>query len=336
MPSVGGSLQQLPAHAPSLDISVVIICFNNGPAFLGSLASVVGAIQALGSTLTSEIIVVDDASDDPATQAMLAGICPPTTQFRMVRRQRNGGASAARNEGIRAARGRWVLFLDGDDQWTPQRLTLHHALIGADPEARWTACDYVRADVGASTPDAQASRHGALSAAAEAAARLEADLPPKFALDGATDAALRGCLFHVNTVAVNRQLLLSIGGFDERYRTAEDHDLWIRLSRHATPHYVAAVGAIYTRNPQGITRRLKTPHPDLWKVYLGCLEQPWVRPYRGLVVERLARVVLDNVSYLRTAGRFGDARRLLFALLRHAPGHMGGWRQLMAVLLRRS
>ena len=319
------------------DVTVVLICFNNGAGFLASLKSVVAAVIAAEHALRAEVIVVDDASDDAATRIMLDGIKPPLADFCVVRRVRNGGASAARNEGLRQARGRWVAFLDGDDLWTPRRLQLHAEVVDAHPNARWIGCDYVRSGADGSGVDPRPSRHAAVEAAASAGASAGAGgTHTIFALGEATEAALCGLLLHVNTVTIRRELLLAAGGFNERYRTAEDHDLWIRLSRIAVLHYVTEIGAVYTRNPQGITRRIRIPHPNLWKVYKACLEEPWSRPYRLCLIQRLTQVVVENVQVLRARRCHSDARRQLLAVLRHAPGSWVAWRQLTAVMLRRA
>lgn len=63
-----------------------------------------------------ECILVDDASTDYSGRICdeLARLCPGVT---VIHRPRNGGLAAARNTGIRAARGEWLLFLDSDDYW---------------------------------------------------------------------------------------------------------------------------------------------------------------------------------------------------------------------------
>jgi glycosyltransferase involved in cell wall biosynthesis len=66
-----------------------------------------------------EILVIDDASPDD-TAAVLRAI--PDLRLRYVRHEKRRGAAAARNTGIRMARGEWIGFLDDDDQWYADKL----------------------------------------------------------------------------------------------------------------------------------------------------------------------------------------------------------------------
>src|SRR5690606_19535755 len=66
-----------------------------------------------------ELIVVDDGSTDD-TPSVIEEFADSRLTF--IRHERNLGASAARNTGIEAARGRYIAFLDSDDEWLPERI----------------------------------------------------------------------------------------------------------------------------------------------------------------------------------------------------------------------
>jgi glycosyltransferase involved in cell wall biosynthesis len=117
----------LPAADPL--ISVVIPTYNYGHLLPRALDSVMTQLAA-----DVEVVVVDDGSTDD-TLALLAAYQCRTGQRLQVITQPNGGAAAARNRGVRAARGRYVLLLDADDTLLPTGLhTLRHALL-AEPDA---------------------------------------------------------------------------------------------------------------------------------------------------------------------------------------------------------
>jgi hypothetical protein len=104
---------------PSPEITVVLCTYNRAD----RLAGAVGAILAQQGA-DHELVVVDDGSTDD-TPTVLATLDHP--RLRVVRRP-NGGLSKARNTGIAAARGRWIVFIDDDDRaepgWLASFLTL--------------------------------------------------------------------------------------------------------------------------------------------------------------------------------------------------------------------
>lgn len=105
-------------------ISVIIPVYN-GEAFLGeAVASVLAQTQP-----ATEVIVVDDGSTDGS-----ATVAEGFGERVRVLRQRNQGASAARNHGVRAAQGELLTFLDADDQFVPDALALQLQRIRRYPD----------------------------------------------------------------------------------------------------------------------------------------------------------------------------------------------------------
>ena len=109
------------------DLSVVIPAFNRGPLIRLCLESV----RRATGRLQVETIVVDDGSDEPvATELARLGLMVTT-----VIRQPNRGLLFARLAGLRAATGKYVLFLDSDDLVSAEKLHLQVAALeesGAD------------------------------------------------------------------------------------------------------------------------------------------------------------------------------------------------------------
>jgi len=95
-------------------VSVIIPAYNAEGTIRNAIESV------LRQTVSDlEVIVADDASADNTTQVVST---IPDPRVRLVKAQTNSGPSAARNLGVKGARGRWVAFLDADDEWVPDRL----------------------------------------------------------------------------------------------------------------------------------------------------------------------------------------------------------------------
>src|SRR5580658_8410834 len=106
------------------DICVVLATHDRRYCLPRAIASV------LAQDARFELIVVDDASRD-GTADYLATLTDP--RIRTIACERNGGPSAARNLGLRAARAGIVAFLDSDDAYRPHRLAAPLAAFAADP-----------------------------------------------------------------------------------------------------------------------------------------------------------------------------------------------------------
>ena len=106
------------------DIYVVIPTYNYAHFVCEAVRSVLSQTQP-----PFEIVVVDDGSKDNTAECL--------RQFGDSIRyvyQENSGLSAARNTGIREARGDWIAFLDSDDIWHPQKIERVAAILSAHPE----------------------------------------------------------------------------------------------------------------------------------------------------------------------------------------------------------
>ena len=80
-----------------------------------------------------EIVVVNDGSTDD-TLEVLQGVGDP--RLRVITRE-NGGECAARNQGFREARGKYIAFLDSDDVWLPNHLEQALAFMETHPDIAW-------------------------------------------------------------------------------------------------------------------------------------------------------------------------------------------------------
>lgn len=95
-------------------ISVIIPAFNRGKTISYCLNSV------LAQTYENiEVIVVDDCSTDNTVEVVKNYTDP---RVRCIVSEKNSGAQATRNRGIRAATGDWIAFQDSDDEWKPEKL----------------------------------------------------------------------------------------------------------------------------------------------------------------------------------------------------------------------
>jgi len=109
--------------------SVVTPVWNAAATLPATVASV--RVQSLPDW---ELLLVDDASTD-GSRGLARGLAAADPRIRLIERATNGGAAAARNAAIRAARGRLIAFLDADDRWHPEKLARQAAFIAAGGHA---------------------------------------------------------------------------------------------------------------------------------------------------------------------------------------------------------
>lgn len=195
-------------------VSVVLPAYDR----LQFLAPAIDSVLAQ-TGVDVELLIVDDGSTE-ATRQWLQALELPAV--RLIHREHCGLPGRVRNVGIRAARGRYIAFLDSDDLWLPDKLRRQCAALHAQPGARWsyTACSHVDS-VGQTLEPAGVQpwrAHRGPMAEAVGCLRAHSALP---------------------TVMAERELLLEVGGFDERLPLYEDHDLWLRLALRSEPAVIA-------------------------------------------------------------------------------------------------
>lgn len=173
-------------------VSFVIPLFNQGD-------FVREAVDSAASCAGAEIVVVDDGSTDQRTKAVFDAL----TGVVKVR-QPNRGLAAARNAGLKTAKGRYIIPLDADDLVEPGFLSTTLAALSAHPEAGYISC-YTR----------------------------------NFGLFGGVTASFGNVLglmpfLHTDarcTGLYDRRALEEVGGYDEELPAYEDWDLQIRLAK---------------------------------------------------------------------------------------------------------
>lgn len=121
----------------SADLSVIMPLYNCEPWVEEAVRSVLGNAEGL-----LELIVVDDGSTDRSAE-IVESIAGPITLIR----QANAGPAAARNTGLRAARGELIGFLDSDDVWVAGSPDQRRAAIADDADLA-----FARVQVLAGTP----------------------------------------------------------------------------------------------------------------------------------------------------------------------------------------
>lgn len=92
-----------------------------------------------------EVLIIDDFSND-STKRLIKQQISVDPRIRLISLQKNIGAAGARNEGLRQARGEYVCFLDVDDYWLPEKLSIQLEFMRSNGYSL-TYMDYLRVDI---------------------------------------------------------------------------------------------------------------------------------------------------------------------------------------------
>jgi glycosyltransferase involved in cell wall biosynthesis len=257
-----------------------------------------------------EVLVVDDGSQDD-TRALIQ----PLLDDRRVRYlyQENRGQAAAKNHGVREARGAYIAFLDADDLWVPEKLESQLPLFEASEK---TGVVYSRI----AYVDEAGRRNGA----------------PEYSLHRGrvSDQLLVFNFVGFGTSVVRRECFERLGHFDESMRMGIDYDLWLRFSTEYEFDYVDCPLLLYRlwagqmsnncrrRYSSGIAimTRFLERFPDT--VQPTWQRKAWAHTYVGY-----GRCVRD------THGGVLAAARLYMRALRHQPTYAAAWKGLVGTIL---
>ncbi len=230
-------------------VSVVIPTYNRAKVIERAL------VTAFAQTYRNlEIIIVDDGSTDN-TAAVLA---PYMDRIRYIY-QENQGASGARNHGIREARGKYIAFLDSDDEWLPAKLERQIAFMESHPDLTFVAClgtDEKRTYSGYEDHDKQFL---------------------KFILEPFTQ--------NMTRYVVRRDCFEKYGYFDTSIQGPEDWELWLRLLQQGCRFgYVPEVLMSYISSDDSISSRpyaMLAGEEIIRQRYVETLPNKWQRRWLG-------------------------------------------------------
>ena len=264
-------------------VSVVIPTYER-PQFLE------GAIRtSLAQTYeNTEIIVVNDGSSEQYADEIVSDFPEGVT---CIQHDENKGLSAARNTGIREAKGEYVAFLDDDDRWHETKISRQVEALERDHTAGLATCL-----VAAITPDGDLV-HCETSAPS-------GDCSDKILIGNQIGTPSR--------VLVRRECFDDIGTFDESLPTKQDWDFYIRLCQEwnivAVEDYLCfrTVHESMSSSPEAVLRDKKAileKHADLIR-QRGFWEQAQAK-----IEERVGRTKLRNRNLIESRQHFYEALR---------------------------
>lgn len=238
-------------------VSIIIPTYNYGHFVADAVQS------ALNQTYSPcEVIVVDDGSTDNTSDVL--------RQFEgrvQVIRKVNAGLSAARNTGLQVARGDYIAILDSDDVWFPEKIERQMTIFAVHSDLGIVSCGAWQVDNNLKT------------------------IQPLEYKDYADPAELRRRLSHKNIVSggssalIKKECFDKVGGFDETLRSAEDWDMWLRISQYygirivEEPLVKIRAGSENMSSVKNAARMLEN---ELWVIEKQADQNSWFRKNREL------------------------------------------------------
>lgn len=181
-------------------VSVVIPTHNRLKFLQRAMATVLGQTEQ-----NFELIIIDDASTD-GTGLYLANLATQDSRIQILSNTESKGGAGARNKGISSSRGKWIAFLDDDDEWMPTKLKRQLQALQAKPSAVACSCSFVQR----------------FPSGISKTIKVPENVTLQQLLSGSVLGGASMCL-------CSGSVLREIGGFDANFRSGQDWDLWVRL-----------------------------------------------------------------------------------------------------------
>lgn len=215
-----------------------------------------------------ELIIIDDGSSD-GTSDYLEELSSHDLRIKTIFNQLSVGGAKARNQGISVSRGKWLAFLDDDDEWLAYKIKCQLEVLQNHPNA--VACSswyWRRRDFGFD--------------------RL-VKVPNRIALEDLLGGSVLG---GASVCISDAKTLKNLGGFDSTFKSGQDWDLWVRLRQ---------VGEVVTcMQPTVIYRWHNNARisNDMEAQYLGI--RRFYQKYKAIMMPDIRQKNLAYMAYIQS------------------------------------
>jgi glycosyltransferase involved in cell wall biosynthesis len=287
-------------------VSIIIPTYNRSPLVIEAIASV------LDQTVRDiEVIVVDDGSTDD-TRAAVEAVKDARLKYFY---KSNGGVSSARNMGLAKAGGEYICFLDSDDLWPENFLSVMVAALESEPGS-----DIAYSPRTLLRPDGSRTRS------------IAWDHRPSGQL---TEVLFADTFMQVSSVCFRRKALEGFA-FDAILPNAEDVDAWLRLSTRFRYLFVPSVDITF-RTGHGVATRTNYSYENcnallvLERFYYRLGGRAFISPLAAR--RRFSELAQTSAKYHMKRGCRTAAVGLYLRAIRYQPWNVYLYRKLLHALL---
>ena len=249
-----------------------------------------------------EVIVIDDCSSDGTVEWLRSA--PEYDFVRVCAQDRNAGASAARNMGIRLSEGELIAFIDSDDTLEPEHLETAVAAFRRYPNLGLFCCDAVM--IG---PDGETLNDGRTWHTINGEIKR---YPVKSGLRILTDIFLFSNSFPGFTL--RREVFEEVGYLDQNIFPLDDYDLALRVAGGGYQvyycHRALSRYRVHETNCSGASNGIKVGKKKLRCLRLALERNPEIRRHGAAVSRRLADVMMELAISRAYAGDHVGAARM--------------------------
>lgn len=183
-------------------VSVIIPAYNRGDVLSRTIESV------LSQTFRDfELIIVDDGSTDN-TKTVIYNLAKKDNRIKYIWQSNSGGASAPKNTGFKQSCGKYIAYLDHDDEWFAEKLEKQIKKFEEDPTLGIVSCDVIISSQGK-----------------EKVLKMKPYKCPENLLLSPSK-----YVFSNSSAIIPRRVIEKVGERDQSLKTNEDHDMFFRIA----------------------------------------------------------------------------------------------------------
>lgn len=265
-------------------VSIVIPTYNRSEL----LKKAVKSLQ-VQTCQNIEIIIVDDCSSDDTAEVVKN---MKDVRIRYIKHETNKGGSEARNTGLKQANGKFIGFLDSDDQWLPDKLEKQLNAFKENPSAGvvYTGVKVVNEN------------------------RVIEEVIPQYKGNLLTKLIEGNCLNTTSSILVKKELLIEVGGFDGSFPSCQDWDLYLRLALITNFDYVKdPLVLFYQHDGERITTNKRASaqgHMQIFKKYKEIAKEQDTRTFQQFIFN-ISKIILKIGIGSQSKVAIKMARRVL-------------------------